>query len=126
MDEARARRRRAPGEKTKPEPVGGVVEALFARLGIAAQVERASVIPRWEDLVGPRIARVARPTGLDGGTLFVEVESAAWRSELSLLRPSLMRKLNAGKRAGKIDRIVFLQADGRISEEPDGGEAGRA
>ncbi len=52
--------------------------------------------------------------------VFVEVESAAWRNELSLLRPRLMRKLNAGKRAGRIEKIVFLQSDGRIVEERDG------
>jgi hypothetical protein len=40
--------------------------------------------------------------------------------ELSMMRPQLMRKLNAGKRRGRIERIVFVQADGRYSEERDG------
>ena len=55
-----------------------------------------------------------------GDTLFVAVESASWRMELSMMRPQLMRKLNAGKRQGRIERIVFVQADGRVSEERDG------
>mgnify|MGYP001787577471 CR=1 FL=1 len=106
--------------KAAPERVGGLIETMFARLGIAEKVERASVVADWEDLVGSHIARVARPVRVQGETLFVEVESASWRMELSMMRPQLMRKLNAGKRQGRIERIVFVQADGRSSEERDG------
>lgn len=96
------------------------MDAMFQRLGIAEKVERASVVADWEDLVGEPIARVARPVRVQGDTLFVEVQSASWRMELSMMRPHLMRKLNAGKRRGRIERIVFVQADGRSSEERDG------
>ena len=120
----RARWRRAVGDpgnrKAPPEKIGGMIEILFARLGIAEKVERASVVADWEGLVGSHIARVARPVRVQGDTLFVEVESASWRMELSMMRPQLMRKLNAGKRRGRIERIVFVQADGRYSEERDG------
>jgi predicted nucleic acid-binding Zn ribbon protein len=108
------------GRKIRPERVGGLIENLFARLGIAEKVERASVVADWEELVGAHIARVARPVRVQGDTLFVEVESASWRMELSMMRPQLMRKLNAGKRRGRIERIVFVQADGWHSEERDG------
>ena len=93
---------------------------MLARLGIADTVERASVVGDWERLVGPHIARVSRPVRVQGETLFVEVESASWRMELSMMRPQLMRKLNAGKRRGRIEKIVFVQADGRHSEDRDG------
>lgn len=106
--------------KARPEKIGGLIETMFARLGIAEKVERASVVAEWEDLVGSHIARVARPVRVQGDTLFVEVESASWRMELSMMRPQLMRKLNAGKRRGRIERIVFVQADGKYSEERDG------
>ena len=120
----RARWRRGPGDpknrKAPPERVGGLIGSMFARLGIAEKVERASVVANWEELVGAPIAAVARPVRVQGDTLFVEVESASWRMELSMMRPQLMRKLNAGKRQGRIERIVFVQADGRYSEERDG------
>jgi len=119
-----ARWRRTVGHpkdrKAPPEKIGGMIGTMFARLGIAEKVERASVVADWEDLVGSHIARVAHPVRVQGDTLFVEVESASWRMELSMMRPQLMRKLNAGKRQGRIERIVFVQADGRYSEERDG------
>lgn len=111
---------RAGERKPRPEKVSGVIEGIFARLGIAEKVERATVIADWEELVGTRIAEVATPVRIQGDTLFVEVESASWRMELSMMRPQLMRKLNAGKRRGRIEKIVFVQADGRYSEERDG------
>ena len=112
--------RKRSGRKDPPERIGGLVGTMLTRLGIAEKVERASVIADWEGLVGPHLARVSRPVRVRGETLFVEVESASWRMELSMMRPQLMRKLNAGKRTGRIEKIVFVQADGRHSEELDG------
>ncbi len=113
---------RRSGKKGAPAQVGGLVGTVLARMGIAEQVERAEVIANWEYLVGPHIARISRPVRIRGETLFVEVESAAWRMELSMLRPRLIRKLNAGRGKGRIEKIVFLQADERLAEELDGEE----
>ena len=108
------------GGLSKPEMLGGLVHTTLARLGIGPRVERAGVIADWPSLVGPHIADVARPVRIRGGTLFVAVESAAWRNELSLMRPQLMRKLNAGRSEGRIERILFLQDDGGNAEVTDG------
>ncbi len=107
-------------DQTRPEALGGLVQATLARLGIGKRVERARVIADWPELVGPHIADVARPVRIRGGTLFVAVESAAWRNELSLMRPQLMRKINAGRSEGRIERILFLQDDGGNAEARDG------
>lgn len=96
----------------RPEAVGGLVGGLLRKWGIAEKVERANVLARWDQIVGDRIAAVARPRGLDGATLFVEVRSAAWMMELGMMKPELMRRLNAGAGEGRIERIVFLQAGG--------------
>ncbi|MFQ5529399.1 MAG: DUF721 domain-containing protein [Gemmatimonadota bacterium] len=110
------------GGGTRPELLGGLVHATLARLGIGGRVERARVVANWRELVGPHIADVARPVRIRGGTLFVAVESAAWRNELSLMRPQLMRKLNAGRSEGRIERILFLQDDGGNAEATDGAD----
>jgi len=123
MAEGGTRTRRLPraGEKKeRPQRVGGLIDTLFGRLGIADRVERAKVIAEWDELVGPRIAEVATPVRIQGETLFIGVESASWRMELSMMRPQLLRKLNAGRRRGRIEKIVFVQSDGRHTEERDG------
>jgi predicted nucleic acid-binding Zn ribbon protein len=68
------------------------------------------VIPEWEELVGPGIAAVANPLRVSEGTLIVAVATSPWMMELNMMKGELMRRLNAGKRAGRIQQIVFVMA----------------
>lgn len=101
-------RRRGP-----PERVGSLVEGLLRNRGLVEGVERASVFPEWAELVGPEIARVATPVGFDRATLFVEVRSSAWLMELEMMERRMLAQINAGRRRGKFDRIVFRLGSGR-------------
>ncbi|MEJ2319888.1 MAG: DUF721 domain-containing protein [Gemmatimonadales bacterium] len=94
----------------RPEAVGDLVPGLLDRLGVSERVERAGVALDWEELVGPHISRVTVGTRVSGRTLFVEVISAAWLSELNMMRHELLRRINAGRRRGRIEKIVFVQA----------------
>lgn len=109
--DARGRRRR-DGPSERPEPIGGLVERILERLGIAERVARARTASRWEEVAGPEIARHTGGVRVDGKTLFVEVESAAWLTELDMMRRRLLEGLNEGRERGRIEKIVFLQADG--------------
>jgi len=98
------------------------VDGLLSTLGIAERVERAAVLNEWETIVGPAIAEKATPVGFNEGTLFVEVMSASWRMELNMMRRDLLRRLNAEIKRGRIEKIVFVQADGTPDQ---GGRRGR-
>lgn len=135
--EARRTRRTAVGGKSsRPERVGAVVDALLDRIGIRGRVERAATAASWADSVGPHIARVTRATRVRGRTLFVEVENASWLTELNMMKRSLLEGLNENRESGRIDKIVFVQADGagprsteaggrRRARRRDGNERGR-
>ena len=85
------------GEKKrrKPEKLSQVVRGVLSDSGIADRVAQASVIPEWPALVGPQIARVTEPLSVTAqGTLFVAVQTNAWMTELSLMEPELLRRLN--------------------------------
>lgn len=92
-----------------PVRVGALVSEFLSGLGLAEGVERASVVARWAELVGPQIARVADPVGFERGTLFVDVRSSAWLMELRMMERHILARLNAGRRH-RFDRIVFRQA----------------
>jgi predicted nucleic acid-binding Zn ribbon protein len=96
----------------RPERVGGLVSTLLERLAITERVDRAGAIAEWDDVVGEHIAGVARPLRVRDRTLFVEVKSAAWLMELTMMRRELLRRLNANRRRGRIEKIVFVQAGG--------------
>jgi predicted nucleic acid-binding Zn ribbon protein len=92
--------------------IGSLIEGLLRSRGLAEGVERASVVPEWPDLVGPQIARVATPVGFDRATLFVEVRSSAWLMELEMMERRILARVNADRRCGKFERIVFRLAPG--------------
>jgi predicted nucleic acid-binding Zn ribbon protein len=98
-------RNSSPGQ---PQLVGDLVSKFLQQKGLSAKVEAASVVPEWDSLVGPQIAAVTRPQRVSEGTLFVAVSTSAWMMELNLMKAALMSRLNAGKREGRIQQIVFV------------------
>lgn len=88
-------------KKRRPEKIAQVVSGLLSQSGIADRVAQAAVIPEWPTLVGPQIARVTEPLSVTAqGTLFVAVTTNAWMTELSLMEPDLLRRLN--QRTGRL------------------------
>lgn len=97
-----------------PERIDEVLGAFLKKKGLEGEVEGQEALDRWAEVVGEKIARVARPMGLARGVLYVEVRSSAWMSELNLMRHQILARLNAGRDGGRVERILF-----RLAEEPD-------
>lgn len=94
---------RGPG---RPKRIAEAVERFLTESGIAERVAQARVVPEWEELVGPEIARVAEPQAVTAdGILFVAVRSHGWMSELSLLEPQVIAALNRVEGRPPIKRI---------------------
>jgi predicted nucleic acid-binding Zn ribbon protein len=84
-------------KRRKPKKLGDVIGDVLSKAGggLADRVAQARVIPDWPSLVGPQIARVTEPLSVTPqGTLFVAVTTNAWMTELSLMEPELVRRLN--------------------------------
>ena len=88
-------------KKKRPEKLGDVMGKMLSKSGLSERMKQASVIPEWRTLVGPQIAKVTEPLSVTRqGTLFVAVTTNAWMTELSLMEPELLRRLN--ERTGKL------------------------
>lgn len=88
-------------KKRKPRKLGDVLGVVLSRAGIADRVAQATVIPEWRALVGAQIANATEPLSVTPqGTLFVAVKTNAWMTELSLMEPELLRRLN--QRTGRL------------------------
>ena len=94
-------RRRRDDEVGAPAPIGEVLKQFLAARGLDARVARAQVLVEWAALVGTQIASVTVPrTVTEDGTLIVGVKTHGWMTELSLMEPALLAKINAiGARA---------------------------
>lgn len=87
-------------------PLEEALEAYVKRKGLKRRLDQASVIPEWEEMVGPQIAAVTTPHFVtQSGVLIVSVTTSAWMQELQLMSPEILRKL--GSRGKKIKRVVW-------------------
>lgn len=88
-------------KKRRPKKLGDVMDEVLSTSGISDRIAQASIFPDWRALVGPQIAKVTEPLSITRqGTLFVAVTTNAWMTELSLMEPELLRRLN--ERAGRL------------------------
>jgi len=101
----------AARRRSRPTTVGSMLDEVFERIGIRERVEKAKTAARWEEIVGPHIDGVTKIGRVRGSTLFIEVAGAAWMTELTMMRRTLLRRLNEGRDHGRIERIMFVQAE---------------
>lgn len=76
-----------------PQPFGSLIGGLVRDRGWQRQTAEASVLARWEHLVGAGIAEHSQPVSLRDGALVVAAESTAWATQLRLLAPRILQRL---------------------------------
>lgn len=62
----------------------------------------------WEEVVGPKIAKIALPVKTKNGVMFVKVQDAVWRFELTRNKKELIDKINLHLKLNSIKDIVFI------------------
>jgi predicted nucleic acid-binding Zn ribbon protein len=83
-------RRDRPG----PRPVGESVERVASRLGAPPVAALKTVFGDWRDAVGDAVADHAEPLSLTDGVLVVAVDQPGWATQLKLLAPELIERIN--------------------------------
>lgn len=71
------------------------LQGLVKDLGIGGKLREYDAVLRWEEAVGPHIAKVAAAAQIQRGVLVVRVNNATWRYELTLRKADLIGKINA-------------------------------
>lgn len=90
----------------RPEKLGDVLAAFLEQAGLTERVAQAGVIQLWPQLVGPQIAAVTDALFLQqDGTLVVAVKTHGWMTELSLLEPELLKRINADAARGQVSGL---------------------
>jgi predicted nucleic acid-binding Zn ribbon protein len=128
---ARATARSTPGRKsagrrrTERAPRSGRVsgahaddrdpqslEATLTRVvddhGWQVDLKIASMFARWADLVGAEVGAHSRAESFADGKLVVRTDSTAWATQLKLLAPTVVRRLNQDLGHGTVVVIEVL------------------
>jgi predicted nucleic acid-binding Zn ribbon protein len=104
-------------DRKDPQRVGDLIGRYLRREGLAKRVDLAGAVDRWAEVVGPKVAAVTRAEAVSpDGILWVRVTSSAWATELSLMAPRILGRLNQD-RGGQVREIRCLV--GPIPPEKD-------
>jgi predicted nucleic acid-binding Zn ribbon protein len=94
----------------RPASVADAMASFLAASGLAERVGQAGIVEEWPRLVGEQIAAVTRCESVTpDGLLRVRVATPAWASELGLMTPTIIARVNAGRPA-RIRGIRWIPA----------------
>lgn len=77
-----------------PQLVKGLLERLIGDHGWDVNLRVHGLFGRWTELVGEDIGEHATPESFNDGVLTVRTESTAWATQLTLLAPQIVARLN--------------------------------
>jgi len=77
----------------KPEPVASILKTTLANLNLAERIQKYSLWEHWREIVGPKIAEKTEPDRWMDDTLVVKVASHPWMTELTLMKPMIVKKI---------------------------------
>lgn len=97
-----------PPKKSQPMSIADVMAKLLEQKGMTERIAQVGAMDDWSQVVGAQIAAVTEPLSITGdGVLWVRVTTAAWMNELSLLAPTLLKRLNAVPGRQPIKQLRF-------------------
>lgn len=106
------RRRRPPPPAAGPRarrddavPISEALGELIRERGWGKQLDVQRVLDDWASLVGPEVAQHSRVTGYADAVVHVETRTTAWATQLKLLAPRIVAKLNELLGDGSVVRI---------------------
>lgn len=72
-----------------------ILPITIKSMGLQKKYNAQSVILHWQKIVGDDIAAHAYPVTVQNGTLFVGVSNSVWCHHLSMMKESMIKKINS-------------------------------
>jgi predicted nucleic acid-binding Zn ribbon protein len=88
-----------------PQVLGQAIGGLLDHQGWQQRAAIGSVFGRWAEIVGRDLAAHTQPDAFADGELAVTADSTAWATQVRLLAPQLVRRLNAELGDGTVRRV---------------------
>jgi predicted nucleic acid-binding Zn ribbon protein len=96
---------RGRARREDPQPLASAIGGLLDARGWQQRAAMGSVFGRWAEIVGADLAAHTRPDSFADGELAVTADSTAWATQVRLLAPVLVKRLNAELGDGSVRRV---------------------
>ncbi|MFF0109815.1 DUF721 domain-containing protein [Streptomyces hirsutus] len=103
----------ARGDRRDPMALGAAINRLLTERGWEAPAAVGGVMGRWPEIVGEDVAKHCEPERYDEDerVLIVRCDSTAWATNLRLLAPTLVARLNEDLGHGTV-RLIKVNGPG--------------
>ena len=92
------------------QPLAPLVVKTLQRAGLGQVVLLSRLTRRWEEIVGPQLALVARPESVRSRVLFIAVTDAVWLQQLIFFQSQLLQNIRRVLGNVPIARLHFTLA----------------
>jgi len=93
--------------KREAQSLSDILGESLKNLQIDGKIHETRIMDAWSDVVGPVIAAHTGNKYVSRRVLYVQMDTPIIRSELQMMRQSLVEKLNLAAGADTIKDIVF-------------------
>lgn len=100
--------RRKDGRSTDPIPIGEIVDGLLKEDVFARGLPIATLMQRWPELVGERLAEATTPVLLEGGVLTVRAADGPWGSQARYLVDEIQRRADEALGGGQVRAVRIV------------------
>lgn len=94
-------------KRRNSESLDQVLQQVLKEQHLDGKLTEIRLINHWPEIVGAQLAEQTEKLYIRNQTLFLHVKSAIVRNELMLMRPALIKKLNASVGTQVIRNIVL-------------------
>jgi predicted nucleic acid-binding Zn ribbon protein len=92
----------------RAQPAGDFLRSVLKRVGLDERRTTIQIQRIWSQSLDPNLVAHARPAGLHKGTLFVNVDSSVWLSEIVRYhRREILTRLQHALGSNLIQRVSF-------------------
>lgn len=94
--------------KRQVQPINKVLQRYLRLAGLETPLQQRRLISAWPSVTGVTVARYTDRLFIKNQTLYVHITNAALRSDLSLMRAQLVKRLNAAVGGGLVIADIHL------------------
>ncbi len=99
-------------DERDPQLLDATIGRLIAEQGWGTDVRVHGVFSRWDSIVGGEVAQHCLPEAFAETRLVVRTDSTAWATQMRLLAPTVVRRLNEELGQGTVTLIEVLGPHG--------------
>ena len=93
--------------KSNENPVSELIDLWLRQYGLSGKYKEFRMLQSWNELMGPMIAKHTKDVRIYQEVLYVELDSASIRSELSYSKSRIIENLNTEAGEMLIKEVVF-------------------